>query len=178
MSHKRRWKIPSGAIHAGEYIRPGHWKENLASAMLILAVRSSSIYVQIIRSSTLPTVTATTVSFQMFKCQHLQGVRRRISPWCVYCWGRNVEPLVLRCGEKPCRWRCQVQTLRLDFGPRRELTMQKEMTQETEQQGSQTQIDENYWTDKYMLLSKHSQKYGTCSKHREVSLTASLKSLT
>lgn len=35
--------IPSGAIHAGEYIRPGHWKENFASAMLILAVMSSSI---------------------------------------------------------------------------------------------------------------------------------------
>lgn len=64
-------------------------------------------------------------TFQMFKWQHLQGVRRRVSPWCVYCWGRNVEPLVLRCGGKPCRWRCQVQTLRLDFGPRRELTMQK-----------------------------------------------------
>lgn len=35
--------VPSGAIHAGEYMRPGHWKENLASAMLILAVMSSSI---------------------------------------------------------------------------------------------------------------------------------------
>lgn len=161
MSHKKRRKIPSGAIQAGEYIRPGHWKENLASAMLILAVRSSSIYIQIIGSSTLPTVTATTVSFhcQMFKYQRLQGVRRRISPWCVCCWGRNVEPLVLRCGEKPCRWRCQVQTSRLDFGPQRELTVQKEMTQETEQQGSQTQMDENYWTSEYMLLSKHSKKY-------------------
>lgn len=40
---EEREKIPSGAIHAGEYIRPGHWKENLASAMLILAVMSSSI---------------------------------------------------------------------------------------------------------------------------------------
>lgn len=43
----RRWEeggcVPSGAIHAGEYIRPGHWKQNLASAMLILAVMSSSI---------------------------------------------------------------------------------------------------------------------------------------
>lgn len=36
-------QIPSGAIQAGEYMRPGHWKENLASAMLILAVMSSSI---------------------------------------------------------------------------------------------------------------------------------------
>lgn len=35
--------LPSGATHAGEYILPGHWKENLTSAMLILAVMSSSI---------------------------------------------------------------------------------------------------------------------------------------
>lgn len=37
------WCLPSGATHAGEYILPGHWKENLTSAMLILAVMSSSI---------------------------------------------------------------------------------------------------------------------------------------
>lgn len=37
------WCLPSGATHAGEYILPGHWKENLTSAMLILAVISSSI---------------------------------------------------------------------------------------------------------------------------------------
>lgn len=36
-------QIPSGAIQAGAYMRPGHWKENFASAMLILAVMSSSI---------------------------------------------------------------------------------------------------------------------------------------
>lgn len=40
-------EVPSGAIHAGEYMRPGHWKENLASAMLILAVMSSSIWKQL-----------------------------------------------------------------------------------------------------------------------------------
>lgn len=38
-----KWCLPSGATHAGEYILPGHWKENLTSAMLILAVMSSSI---------------------------------------------------------------------------------------------------------------------------------------
>ena len=43
--------IPSGAIHAGQYIRPGHWKENFASAMLILAVMSSSICQSITRSA-------------------------------------------------------------------------------------------------------------------------------
>lgn len=35
---------PSGATQAGAYIRPGHWKENLTSAMLIRAVMSSSIW--------------------------------------------------------------------------------------------------------------------------------------
>lgn len=38
------WCLPSGATQAGEYILPGHWKENLTSAMLILAVMSSSIF--------------------------------------------------------------------------------------------------------------------------------------
>lgn len=127
--HERGRKIPSGAIHAGENMRPGHWKENLASAMLILAVRSSSIYVQITVLSTLHIVIATT-----FCCvsgcvscfpylQQLKAVRRKISPWCVYCWGRDVEPLVLRCGGKPCRWRCPMQTSPLDFGRQRVLTI-------------------------------------------------------
>lgn len=75
MSHKRGREIPSGAIHAGEYIRPGHWKENLASAMLILAVRSSSIYVQIIMSSTLPNVTKTTVSCFHCRSSNASGYR-------------------------------------------------------------------------------------------------------
>lgn len=34
---------PSGATQAGAYMRPGHWKENLTSAMLMRAVMSSSI---------------------------------------------------------------------------------------------------------------------------------------
>lgn len=37
------WHSPSGATQAGAYILPGHWKENFTSAMLILAVMSSSI---------------------------------------------------------------------------------------------------------------------------------------
>lgn len=85
---------------------------------------------------------ATVFHRHMFK--QLQEVRRRPSPWCVCCWGRNVKPLVLRCGEKPCHWRCQEQTSRLDFGPRRELMMQKEMKQGTKQQSGQSQINENY----------------------------------
>lgn len=95
-----------------------------------------------------------------------------------------MEPLVLRCGEKPCHWRCQAQTSRLDFGPRRELTMQKEMLQETEKQSSQTQMDENHWTNAtfkafkkiqkctqniatfpWLFHLKHWQKYGQKSLH-------------
>lgn len=33
----------SGATQAGAYLRPGHWKENLTSAVLVRAVMSSSI---------------------------------------------------------------------------------------------------------------------------------------
>lgn len=76
-----------------------------------------------------------------------QEVRRRISPWCVYCWGRDVQPLVLRCEEKPCHWQCQVQTSQLDFGPRRELTMQKQMTE------NRTAAVKHKWTENTDLIN-------------------------
>lgn len=46
-----------------------------------------------------------------------------------------MEPSVLRCGGKPCRWRYPEQTSPLGFGRRLELTVKKKMTRETGQEG-------------------------------------------
>lgn len=37
-------------------------------------------------------------------------------PWHACCWGKAAKPSVPRCGGKPCRWRCPVQTSPLGFG--------------------------------------------------------------
>ncbi len=62
---------------------------------------------------------------------HASGQRQENSvlPWHVYCWGKAVKPLVLRCGGKPCRWQCPTQTSPLGFGRPPELRQRKGKTE-------------------------------------------------
>lgn len=104
--------LPSGATHAGEYILPGHWKENLTSAMLILAVMSSSICEHKQRCCSAVLCWATCGCYELF----------RFSPSHSCCWDSDEGSLVQACVKRPFHSQCPGQTSPPASGPRRSLT--------------------------------------------------------
>lgn len=118
------WCLPSGATHAGEYILPGHWKENLTSAMLILAVISSSICgnkEQWLRCHFTSLLSlgfwGKTISFEMYDPEN-----SFLLPWHSCCWDSGEGSSVPVCVRRPFHKQCPGQTSPPASGPQQSLT--------------------------------------------------------
>lgn len=110
--------LPSGATQAGAYMRPGHWKENFTSAMLIRAVISSSIWGREVKVKKVEPIVGQ---------QRALGTRSElvVSPLHYGYWVRAEVWEALVYEEKPCLLPCPKQTLQLGSGPQRNLTGSK-----------------------------------------------------
>lgn len=116
------WCLPSGATHAGEYILPGHWKENLTSDMLILAVISSSICGNKDRDWDDTLKCNEHYIWPLDTVMILKAMLKHFLPWHSCCWDSGERSWVQVCVGRPFHKQCPERTSPPVSGPPRSLT--------------------------------------------------------